>query len=53
MDYESNIALVVSNSKVGTRIRYVGNIRVSKIKDDLRRMKIEKDVGSDGIVIEL
>ena len=51
VDHESNIALEANNSKASNRIRYVRNIRVSKIKDALRRMKIGKGVGPNSIIV--
>ena len=37
MDHKSNIAPDAVNIKASDRIKYVRNIRVSKIKDALRR----------------
>lgn len=51
--HEHNIALEVKNTKIIDRIKYVRNIRVGENKDVLRKMKVEKGVGLDGIPIEI
>ena len=49
MNHESNIALKVNNYKASNIIKYVKNVKAGEIKDTLKKIKIKKNIGPDGI----